>query len=232
MSIFERNSETQRKGTTPIWFQIALASIAMVVSILGVNNPQFSWLVYIGVFILIISLIVIVSESFIGKYILQKYKNAETRRIFNKNELEYLSFIENSRIIDELMTEINRLPWSNKKPACLANTNNSIYDLNNQIKFIPAGAKIIFANSLLREIILTADNYLYACDNTLREGNVKYDNEHHTKRVKKLLRKYENFIEIHNLFCKNVNTQLKAGRLNEICGHDLVFDWSKAQPDA
>jgi len=77
-----------------LWLQLALTAIALVISVLGVNNPEYSWLVYVCVSIVFIALIVIISESFIGRYLLQKLHDIKNRRILIANEHKYVCLID------------------------------------------------------------------------------------------------------------------------------------------
>lgn len=214
----------------PLWPQLALTTTAAIVSVIGLQIPGYSWFVYFGTTVFILSLYLMFLESSLGERTKSKAKRIRDKRTLRRNEKEYLSLIYELRTLETLSTEVYKIPKSAKFNCHDYHPHNSIHRLSEKTLLFNRGDRILHANCILQEIAGSTEHSLYQYDLRLKSGEIIFNNEQELKSVQKALRKYESFIEKHNDLCRRVNSLLQSFHLSELDGYALTFDWLNAQP--
>jgi hypothetical protein len=213
------------------WPQLALAASAMIASIAGMNLPNFSWLLYLGGFVLLISLTLMIMQSPIGdlmKMFLLSYKNKAVLKSIDK---EYWEFVEKFKVVLELKRELDSVPWGNMTPLGHPSVENALIHISTQLSRIANEARIIGCNLALKETIGIVDHYLFHCDQLFRMGRVRYKSEDQKNRIVRLVNRYESLIQVHNELCEKTNKKLDGIYLLSICTHEHGFNWKGALPE-
>lgn len=229
MNIEELNTKKRTSSKIMYYSTAIVAAASFFITIITVNNLDFNhWFTILSIFIVIILVILFILESEAGGKILTFFQFQKDKSTLKRNLVEYESLINNFNELKELTRLVDQMRWENSRPGCHLNPLNLINKHNVQIQSFPKWTKTISINLTVNSINDYFHQCLYVHDQQLRSGKNKFESEDQKKRIQTALRKYENFIDLHNKLCKKINANLKTVKLLEIYSYELHFDWNNA----
>ena len=220
------------------WPEIIALLSALGTSIYA-SSIQQSWFVIVPILLAVIKTILLLRDIGIFNWLVRSYRTRRAQVVGNlvvgKKYIEYLRFVERAEIVKELMHELRNAQWHNQKTiAYIQNINSTSFEnLYNEILSSTKQQKL----KRIREMKLLGQRFrdyftvfdlcclrLYSWG--LREGEVKYQNEEHKKRIVQLKNKYDKFIEEYNNFCRTLTYKAEHEILTPIYDNPPDLDWS------
>lgn len=214
------------------WGETLVSVAAIVIAIVGAKVESLNWIIFICIPILLIAFCLMIAHSEIGTWISDKWAARSDRKILAKAEKEYSELFNDSAIADQLIEKVQRLQWNNNMPPTYIHPGNSYRVMQEILNNTNAKAdtKLIIMNFCLRQFIEYVDGYLVACDRFVVDRIVNYKYESERVEMIKLVRKYDDFREEHDKFCKRLNKQLSATTLSLLYGHTISFEPKELNP--
>lgn len=221
------------------WPEIIALLLALGASIYA-SSIQQSWFVVVPILLTVITVMFLMRDTGVFSSLVSSCRAARARLAGNlavrQNYIEYLRFVERAEIIKELMNELRNAQWRNQKTiAYIQNINSmSFENLYNEILSSTKQQKL----KQIREMKLLGQRFrdyitifnlccLRFYSQGLREGEVKYQNEDHRKRIVQLNNKYDKFVDEYNDFCRTLTYKAQYDILTPIHDHAPDLDWSK-----
>ncbi len=220
---FGREVEPERTNHSIGQVFVAVATIA--VAVVSAKVPGFEWFLYLCIPLLIILLTVMLFETKLGAYIKNIWYAKKDKKILNSEYVEYKKIFDKSETAEKLIGSINKIDWANNRPVQYLNLNNKINRLKQTLENSNASksSMLILLNYSLQEYIEYADGYLRYCDNYIINREVSYLNPLHQAETVKLIRRYEDFRDSHNEYCKAINLRLNKVNLLYFYGAELCL---------
>lgn len=220
------------------WPEIIALLSALGTSIYA-SSIQQSWFVIVPILLAVITTILLLRDIGVFRWLVSSYRTTRGQLIGNltvrQNYVGYLRFVERAEIVKELMSELRNAKWYHEKTIFyVQNINSTSFEnlyseiLNStkqqRIKRIK---EMELVGQRFRDFINTFNRcclQLYSLG--FKEGEVKYQNEDHRKRIIKLKSTYDKTIEEYNNFCKTLNYKAHREILCPIYDVQHDLDWS------
>jgi len=189
------------------WGQIFISIAAVIVTFIGAKIEGFDWVIYITIPILAVAFVLMISDTAIVKYAINKTRNYKDRKVISNKSNEYLEFFDNFKVVKDITEIISGMEWGEIKSPRYHYPSNRLSDLSvilsdkNHSKL----SKAIFLNYALNVFIEEADRFIQESDYLVVQRKVTYKYEHDKSKLLKLIRKYDAFRELHDDFCKKTN---------------------------
>lgn len=218
------------------WPQIIIMFMA-IGSFFWTLRNQSRWLLIVPICFILLSLVLLVRDSGPYKRLVKGYrlkkKNKKERRETKKYYPRFVLLVEKSCLFRNLMDYLDRTEWNNKENYPYLR-NISFVNWHNDILQTAKGLKI--RNSDEMKLIsqrfkdfLDAYNahYLETFSTAYKLGQAKYPNEDIKKQIVQLKRRYDNFLDEYNDFCKEVNSKCANSVLAPVYCLPPDLDWAK-----
>jgi len=205
--------------------QVFVAVATIAVAIVGAKVPEFEWFLYLCIPLLIILLTVMLFETKLGSYIKNVWHVKKDNKILKDEYAKYIEIFDKSETAEKLISSINKIDWGNIRPAQYLHLGNKHNRLKQMLETsnTSASSMLILLNYSLQEYIDYADGYLNHCDNYIINREVNYLNPLHKAETVKLIRRYEDFRDSHDEYCKSINLRLHNIKLLHFYGKELCF---------
>lgn len=211
------------------WLETLLA-IASIAATLTTAKAGVFWALYLSLSCLVLSFVLVIWNLGFGLWIQKLRVNFKTERILNKQDSDFWNLLSKTKVIDDFCHVLSNMEWQNVRPHGHPSIHNSVGSLISMAKSLPPSSRIVVTNLMLREIIGTFDHWVYACDQKLHSGALKYSNEDEKNKILRGLKKYEMWVEDHNKKCSHINDLLGEQKLVGIHLYDYNFNWKNADP--
>ncbi len=213
-----------RKQHQP-WGQIFLSIAAITITFVGAKIEGFNWILYFAVPMLAGSFLLAIQQTSIASSVREYITNKKDKKIIKETADEYIEFFEQLSITKELIEAIQKLDWAQIKQPRHNHPHNRLIDLAEIMKsrYHSNYSKSIFLNHVLNLHIEGIDSFIQECDHLVAQREVMFKHEQDKSKLQKLIRRYDDFRERHNLLCKKINKKCSKIYFRQFYDQDFSF---------
>lgn len=213
------------KGKKTPWDQIVLGCTAITVAFLGAKLEGYNWVLYFTIPILSLSFSLMLLNTQAGEKVKRWIRLNKERKHLSKNAKLYKEFLVKINIAQNIADKIDQLDWGMKPRPRRPYFSNSINELSNSLGSHQKNHyyQIILLNHILNMYVEAADSYFKECDHLVMQREIKYKSERDKSEILKLIRKYEDFKELHDEFFKKINITISHSPLKLFYSGTLCF---------
>ena len=199
---------------------------AVVTSLAAMQIPEYAWLMYVSVAVVLISCFGLIWRVISGS-VVEALKRARDMYVLSQTADKYFSQIKFLRIARDIDNEVARMEWNTQRPTQYGSLENSLGFA--EALPMPAKWRLLSTNLVVTITVRTFDEWLRDVDRFIKAGAVNYVSIDQKHKLTTMIMKYERSVNEHNILVDNINHHLSLLNLCHIYTNDHCFDWDELQ---